>query len=125
MSETYFYIKVNGDTSLVDIEHSEFNDQVHKLLECSIYELVHLPGDFYMVVDENGKIYEKPKEVNLKASLLYPGFPQDPIVGDVLIGKLGMVHGEPDMVGLDVEEISRIERLFSLLAKGNTFNIIE
>ena len=110
---TYLYVKADGSVSQVDVPHKNFNDNVHKLIDCSIYELVHVPGDFYLVVDESGKILDVPKPVNIKASMLYPGTPYgDPIVGDVLIGKLGTVDGEPDMVGLSVIELEMLEKYF-------------
>ena len=116
MEDIYIYVKTDGSVSRVEVPHRSFNDTVHKLIDCSIYELVHVPGDFYLVVDEYGKIYEQPKPVNIKASMLYPGTPHgDPIVGDVLIGRLGTVNGEPDMVGLTEEEFGLLERFFSTI----------
>ena len=113
MSDTYLCVKSDGNVSRVSIPYESFNDNVHKLISCSIYELVHVPGDFYLVVDENGKIYEEPKPVNILASMLYPGTPKgDPIVGDVLIGRLGYVNGESDMVGLSVPELEMLEKYF-------------
>ena len=110
---TYLLVKVDGSVTRVDIPHEKFNDNVHSLIDCSIYELVHVPGDFYLVVDENGKIYDVPKPVNILASMLYPGTPHgDPIVGDVLVGRLGTVNGEPDMVGLSVVELNMLEKYF-------------
>lgn len=110
----YLYVKVDGSVSRVEVPNESFNCSVHKLIDCSIYELVRVPGGFYLVVDENGKIYEQPKPVNIKASMLYPGTPHgDPIVGDVLIGRLGKVNGEPDMVGLVDEEFELLEKFFS------------
>lgn len=110
---TYLYVKADGSVSRVDVPHEEFNDNVHKLIDCSIYELVHVPGGFYLVVDENGKILDVPKPVNIMASMLYPGTPHgDPIVGDVLIGRLGTVNGEPDMVGLSEVELKMLEKYF-------------
>ena len=111
---TYLYVKADGSVSRVDIPHKEFNDNVHRLIDCSIYELVHVPGNFYLVVDENGKILDVPKPVNVLASMLYPGTPHgDPIVGDVLVGRLGTVDGEPDMVGLSEAELKMLEVYFS------------
>ena len=111
---TYLLVKVDGSVSRVEIPHKEFNDNVHRLIECSIYELVHVPGGFYLVVDENGKMYEVPKPVNVLASMLYPGTPHgDPIVGDVLIGRIGTVNEEPDMIGLSEVELKLLETYFN------------
>lgn len=111
---TYLFVKADGSVSRVDVPHEEFNENVHRLIDCSIYELVHVPGNFYLVVDENGKILEVPKPVNIMALMLYPGTPHgDPIVGDVLIGRLGIVDGEPDMVGLTDAELEMLETYFS------------
>lgn len=113
MSETYLYVKADGSVSRVIVPYESFNDSVHELVSCSIYELVRVPGGFTLVVDENGKIYEEPKPVNYKASMLYPGTPHgDAIVGDVLIGRIDLVNGEPDMVGLSEIELSFLEKYF-------------
>ena len=125
MENTYLYVKVDGSVSRVEIPSSNFNAEVHKYIDCSIYELVRVPGNYYLIVDENGKMYDEPKPVNIKASMLYPGTPYgDPIVGDVLIGFLGRVNGEPDMVGLDEADIDMLELFFSkidsVIKTGNT-----
>ena len=116
MKDTYLHLKVDGSFQRVDIANPDFNDEVHRLVNCKWYELVHLPGDYYLVVDELGRVCEKPKDVNVLASMLYPGTPHgDPIVGDVLIGKLGYVNGESDMVGLSEEELKTLEEYFSAI----------
>ena len=116
MTDTYILLKIDGSRHLVDIENENFNDEVHRLINCIYYELVHLPGDIYLVVDELGKVCEKPKDVNVLASMLYPGTPHgDPIVGDVLIGKLGYVNGESDMVGLSDFELKILEEYFAAI----------
>ena len=124
MSNTYLYVKSDGNVSRVNITYEpydNFNDSVHKLINCSIYELVHLPGDFYLIIDELGKCYDVPKAVNIKASMLYPGTSYgDCIVGDVLVGKLGTVNGEPDMVGLAEGELVMLEEFFSRVEKINS-----
>ena len=113
MSVTYLLVKVDGSVSRVEIEDGEFNNRVHTLIDCKYYELVSIKGGFYMVVDECGKILAEPKPVNYKCSMLYPGTPHgDPIVGDVVIGKIGYDFGEPDMTGLDEEELKFLERFF-------------
>ena len=118
MTEQYLLVKVDGSVSVVEIHNSEFNERVYSLIDCSTYELVHLPGDFYLVVDELGKCYETPKPVNLKASMLYPGTPYgDPIVGDVIIGRLGLVNGESDMIGLSEYDIMCFNKFFDLVAE--------
>ena len=116
MTGTFLFVTSDGKVSRKEISLIEFNDDVHELLNCRYYELVHLPGNFYMVVDELGKCYEEPLPVNMLASMLYPGTPHgDPIVGHVLIGKLGYVNGESDMVGLSESELNYFEEYFKIV----------
>lgn len=70
-------------------------------------EIVHpvgLPDPYVMIVNEDGLI--RGHNFNQIASVLYGT--QDhghPVVGNVVIMKEGFVDGEPDIVGLDPEDI--------------------
>ncbi len=111
-SETYLLLKADGTYSRVNIPYPEFNENVHKLIDCDCFELVGIRDKFYLVVDECGKLYKEPKPVNKKASLFYLGsLHGDMIVGDVLIGKHGYVDGEADIVGLSENELKWYEGL--------------
>lgn len=119
-SMTFLLLKANGELSRVDLpigESSEaFNSRVKKLIGCEYYEVVSIKDGFYFLVDELGKVVDPPKPINPKASLFYPGsLHGDPIVGDVLIGKHGYVDGEPDVVGLDEDELKHFEEMFKII----------
>lgn len=115
-STTYLLLKVNGEFSRVEIPYDSFNERIHELIGCECYELVSYKEDYYFCVDELGKCYETPKPDNKKASLFYPGMLHgDMIVGDVVIGKLGYVDGEPDMVGLNEDELQRFEKILGAI----------
>ena len=66
-------------------------------------EVVHpegLPPHFCMVVNEEGRLLGLP--INTRASLLFG----EAIVGDAVILKAGINEdGDPDLVGLDVEDV--------------------
>lgn len=67
-----------------NIDCSQFNAEVYKLIGCDCYESVSIYSDLVMLVDECGKLKDKP--VNARASAFYLGtLYGDPIVGDVLI----------------------------------------
>ena len=70
-------------------------------------EVVHpkgLPEPFIMIVNEEGLLQQLPP--NLFGCMLY-GTDQhgSPIVGNFVIMKEGIRYGEPDIVGLDPEDI--------------------
>lgn len=73
----------------------------------------HLPEPYCMIVDEEGLLKEQPV-LNLVGSVLY-GTPEhgQPIVGDVVIMKDGFDNGEPDIVGLSDEDVSRLHAFFA------------
>ena len=113
-SMTFLLLKANGELSRVDLpigESSEtFNSRVKELIGCEYYEVVSIKDGFYFLVDELGKVVDPPKPTNPKASFFYPGsLHGDLIVGDVIIGKHGYVDGEPDVVGLDEDELKHFE----------------
>lgn len=79
---------------------------------------ISLPGPYRMVINEEGKINGLP--INPIASYLYGSHIYgDPIVGNLLILKEGFDDGEPDLVGLDDDEIDKLISLFSQIT--NTF----
>ena len=116
-SSTFLLLKANGEYSRIELPIGEdahvFNERVHELIGCELYEVVSIRDNFFFLVDERGKLGADPKPINKKASLFYPGLlVGDPIVGDVLIGKRGYVNGESDIVGLDEEALSHFEGIF-------------
>lgn len=68
-------------------------------LECTCLQHVQtiIPG-LYLLIDDNGKIIDPPKPMNTMASLLYPGYPYDCIVGNAILAGVGLRDGEPDIV---------------------------
>ena len=64
-----------------------------------------------MIVNEEGRLIGL--DYNSLGSALYndipTAFPYDPIVGDILIMAEGFVDGEPDIVGLDDEQIEIVK----------------
>lgn len=64
--------------------------------------------EFVIVINEEGKLQGLPP--NLLATMLY-NCRFDTIVGNVAIVKEGMVHGEPDLVGLEDDEVEWFRQL--------------
>lgn len=62
-------------------------DQLYQLLSCEMIEIVRLPDSDIMIIDEEGKLRQKPP--NMQASLLAWGAGSvavtDIIVGDALV----------------------------------------
>lgn len=109
MQNLYLFIPADEQVPCryVTLERRDLNDQIHRLLDCEIFECVYLADDVMLIVDESGKIISPPKSINLRASVLYPGFfNSDPIVGDVLVACEGFYDGEPDIVPLSQDLIN-------------------
>lgn len=68
-------------------------------LECDCLQHVQtlIPG-LYLLIDDNGKITDPPKQLNTLATFLYPGYPYDCIVGHAILAGVGLRDGEPDIV---------------------------
>ena len=120
----FLFVPVSGEIKVIDFEYTDpndFNNFVHETISCEYYELVSIGRNNYMVVDELGKVLEDPKPVNVRASTLYLGTPEgDPIVGDVLIGTMGTINGEPDLIGLESIELERLLDYFA----GITYMVV-
>lgn len=66
-----------------------------------------LPEGYVMIVDDEGKLKGKP--INQVGSYLYQSHIHgDPIVGDVVILKLGIYQGEYDIVGIPDNEANEL-----------------
>lgn len=94
------YLKITATswiTETVDIDRSRFCDEIHRLINCDVWEGVpfHVDGigSFYMILDENGKISEPPKPFNPIATFLYNNR-YDVIVGDVIVCELKYVPSD-------------------------------
>lgn len=83
-------------------------------------EVVHpngLPSPYCMIVNEEGLLLRLP--LNLLGSMLYGTFQHgNPIVGDIVLVKEGFVNGEPDLVGLDDDDLTFLGALISAVSIG-------
>lgn len=91
-----------------DIPEENQLERIRELIKADCIESVTLPGDICLLVDESGKL--KDKDFNFFASMLYPGFPFDYIVGDVILCKLV----GPDIAPLDDDDLAFFFKLFNL-----------
>lgn len=99
---------------------NHYAESIDEKIGCRIFEAVSViirKQQYLLLVDEEGLLKDKPI-VNLPAWHWYSGCnPNHPIVGNVLVGKQGYVDGEPDIVGLeedDVRLLRDVERLMSI-----------
>lgn len=100
-------IKTDGNMSV-----KEFGEPLYQTAGAAVggyIEIVHpvgLPAPYLMIVNEEGLLQEL--ALNGIGSVLY-GTPVhgQPIVGNVVIMKDGFVNGEPDAVGVEIEEIRK------------------
>jgi len=81
-------------------------------------EIVRTKDGQFLVCDENGKVSEQPKHINLLATHMYRYGAHDPIVGDALVGTLLEVDGPPD-----VEEEELTELQYTVPVKGESFRL--
>lgn len=83
-------------------------------------EVVHpkgLPSPYCMVVNEEGLLLSLP--LNLIGSILYETTKHGcPIVGTIVLLKDGIIDGEPDIVGLDDEDIGTLGAMVSAMSGG-------
>lgn len=93
----------------------DFAEPLHRSLGEAVggyIEVVHplgLSSPFLMIVNEEGQLKDLP--LNIVASYLYG----QSIVGSAIIMKEGIVHGEPDVVGLSNANVSYMQRILRLL----------
>lgn len=97
-------------------------DRLHSwydALECHCLQHVQtiIPG-LYLLIDDNGKITDPPKQLNTFASLLYPGFPYDCIVGHAILAGVGMRDGEADIVPPSESHLRTLSRLTGVPIPG-------
>ena len=98
-------LKSSGEITVQEFEQPLI-DSLHSAVG-GFVEVVtcrHLLCDYRLVVNDEFLIYDLP--FNQAASYLY-GFSQhgNPILGDAVIMRMGMICGEPDLTGLDVDDI--------------------
>lgn len=80
MKNVYF-IPVSGDAREFAPENGKcFNlQELYKKIDCNLIEVVYLPNGLIMIVDEEGRLNQKP--INRLATTLVGGI----IVGDVVV----------------------------------------
>ncbi len=114
-------ITVTTDNVISLIDVSENGKPLYEIVRKAIggyMENVYpkgLPTDYVMIVDEEGKLKGKP--INPIGSRLYLSHIHgDPIVGNIIILKLGFYQGEHDIVGIPDDEANKLMNdLFSNL----------
>lgn len=79
-----YVIDVDGKiTEIAPQNGSDFQlEELYSIIECNLIETVYLGHSHVMIVDEEGKINDKP--FNAKASILYSN-PHDAIVGKAVV----------------------------------------
>lgn len=87
-------------------------DFCYQNIGCQYVETVHpryLQEPYILIIDEEGRLKDKPA-VNFIASYLYGTHEHcQPIVGNVLVMKLGMTDDGPDILPLDEAEARQVE----------------
>ena len=110
-----FAVKLNTQ---LDIEIVKKNPEQELLqfcyenIGCQYVETVrprYLQEPYILMIDEEGRLKDRPA-VNFIASYLYGAHEHhEPIVGNVLVMKLGMTDEGPDILPLDEAEARQVE----------------
>ena len=106
--DTFLLIHEDGSYDTVQlpiINPTEFNDTVHRILDTDTYELAAINAYYYLIVDEKAKIKSPPRGVNKAATKLFVDNKYNYIAGPAIVGRKAYIDGEPDMVGLDDDEL--------------------
>lgn len=117
MLERFILIHAGTDPAaeIVALNSDYLLDGMYEVLHCDSVEFVRvprsvlLPQGVLLVVDENGW-YRDTIRYNKFASFWYG----DAICGDVLIASEGFRNGEPDIVGLDMLQLSFLRQCFDI-----------
>jgi len=106
----FLFIPVRGEIKILNLSGGDLLDEFYGLIGCDSIEIVKVVGGAYlMVVDDEGLICDPPKEINIRASCGYVGFPETYIAGDVLLGRF---NGSDDIVGLSSAEANELRAIF-------------
>lgn len=92
----------------------DLNQHLHKSLNgfFEIVQPIFLPDDFWLLVDDEGLLKDLP--YNPIASRLCDGW----MVGKAIIMKGGLLHGDPDLVGLSMNDIDLLMPMLRTLQAG-------
>lgn len=107
--DTFLLIHEDGSYATVQLpitNPTEFNDTVHRILDTDTYELATINTNYYLIVDEIAKIKSPSRGLNKAATKLFIGNKYDYIAGPAIVGRKAYIDGEPDMVGLDDDELN-------------------
>ena len=104
------YVTTNNTVCSVDCPDKITFEWAKKLIKCYYIEIVRpqgLPRKYVMLIDEEGKL--QPHAMNPICSTLY-GYEKHGvyIAGNALIVKEALVDGEPDLIGLDEEDVKAL-----------------
>lgn len=110
-------IKTDDTVQLIGLDDYHLNlQQLYAWTCCDTIQIVRLASLLYnpyalMCIDDNGKVLNKP--LNLLATLLYGQYPNDFIVGDVVIGTSWTDNkfDEPDIYALKYDEALKIYKM--------------
>lgn len=118
--QSVYLVEMKPDQSLLDFCYSEIG--------CDYIETVraqYLEQPYILIIDEEGRMKDEQK-INFIASYLYGTQEHhEPIVGNVLVMKIGMTSDGPDIIPLDKEDatvmaqaIRSVAPFVSLIVKG-------
>ena len=115
-----YVLKIDTNSNIEMIEFPEDHDfrWYGRQIGCDWIEIVHPRGyNCVLVVDEEGRM--KPNHINPIGSFMYGMSTHgEPIVGAILLMKEGLVHGEPDLIGLTEDEANKIKELLLEFKRG-------
>lgn len=106
-------IKITTDNIISTVDIQENGSPLYDLMRKAVgghFENVYpcrLKRGFVMIVNEEGLLHDLP--INTVGSYLYAtDIHGQPIVGDVIILKLGHYQGEPDVIGMTDDETNEL-----------------
>lgn len=114
-SETSKYgvicVSPSCDVKLVGLDDYKLTlEQLYEYSVCDCIQIVRCATNdgMALVIDDNGKVLGK--EINLVGTVLYGAYPNDVIVGDVMIGTLNSPnpYDEPDVYAFPYEEAIKV-----------------
>lgn len=113
-------------SSIVNFEYEDMTEVIKRELECEVSDAVTVTignGEYVLIVDDEGAVgNDVPKhEVNIPAWFFYSNWDEEQVIyGNALLGKLGEVNGEKDVVGLDNDDIFEIAKAMEALAAASS-----
>lgn len=122
MSNSRYAVKLSTDLNIDIVEKKPTQgllDFCYDAIGCRYVEHVnarHLLTPYTLMIDEEGRLKDKPM-VNFIASYLYGAHEHhEPIVGNVLVMKIGMTEEGPDILLLSEEEAQKVFTAMRMVA---------